>query len=451
MPHSNALHSRLRERGAYLCGPLARFALNSDRLSPLGARGGTRGRARPVVPQPVPQHRRARGRDAVRVRRGAAHHRGLRAAAAPFVRRRARAPRPATAHRGAARVALPPLPARRDGDDPRRQDRPADLAEPADHRGRPRALRAAAARDSPHDELTAPMRAGDPQLRSVHLVRDALPDGCRSRRRDAGPRHRASARAPPATTASASRCSTQLRRDGVRRRTSSCVRADEDGALVPLLETPRAVVIVDAVLGSPPGRVVELAPADLVARRRPRRSRRHGLGVPRRSSSRARSRRTAVTPSIRVVGVTIERPARYAQASRRRSPPRCRRGRARARAGRRRRCTSPRSRAGSSTVVLAAPPKPGARTCVGARLDRRDRDALGTRASRSTSPPTRAARRPKGRASSSGWCTSRRAAGPAGDTTRPTTTCSSARPAAAPTASCSADRRRPRRARGRVA
>jgi len=33
--HSTALHSRLRERGAYLCGPLARYALNSAKLSPL--------------------------------------------------------------------------------------------------------------------------------------------------------------------------------------------------------------------------------------------------------------------------------------------------------------------------------------------------------------------------------------------------------------------------------
>jgi sulfhydrogenase subunit alpha len=32
---SNALHSRLRERGTYLCGPLARFALNHEWLSPL--------------------------------------------------------------------------------------------------------------------------------------------------------------------------------------------------------------------------------------------------------------------------------------------------------------------------------------------------------------------------------------------------------------------------------
>jgi coenzyme F420-reducing hydrogenase alpha subunit len=35
VPHSNALHSRLRAGGAYLCGPLARYALNASHLSPL--------------------------------------------------------------------------------------------------------------------------------------------------------------------------------------------------------------------------------------------------------------------------------------------------------------------------------------------------------------------------------------------------------------------------------
>lgn len=32
MPHSTALHSLLKRRGAYLVGPLARYALNFDRL-----------------------------------------------------------------------------------------------------------------------------------------------------------------------------------------------------------------------------------------------------------------------------------------------------------------------------------------------------------------------------------------------------------------------------------
>jgi coenzyme F420-reducing hydrogenase alpha subunit len=33
VPYSTALHARLRDRGAYVCGPLARFNLNFDRLS----------------------------------------------------------------------------------------------------------------------------------------------------------------------------------------------------------------------------------------------------------------------------------------------------------------------------------------------------------------------------------------------------------------------------------
>ncbi|HEY1348145.1 MAG TPA: Ni/Fe hydrogenase subunit alpha [Ktedonobacteraceae bacterium] len=35
VPYSTALHSRIKERGAYLTGPLARYNLNFDRLSPL--------------------------------------------------------------------------------------------------------------------------------------------------------------------------------------------------------------------------------------------------------------------------------------------------------------------------------------------------------------------------------------------------------------------------------
>jgi coenzyme F420-reducing hydrogenase alpha subunit len=34
VPHSNALHCRVRGRGSYLAGPRARFNLNLDRLSP---------------------------------------------------------------------------------------------------------------------------------------------------------------------------------------------------------------------------------------------------------------------------------------------------------------------------------------------------------------------------------------------------------------------------------
>ena len=35
VPHSTALHSSLRERGSYLVGPMARYALNGEELSPL--------------------------------------------------------------------------------------------------------------------------------------------------------------------------------------------------------------------------------------------------------------------------------------------------------------------------------------------------------------------------------------------------------------------------------
>ena len=37
VPHSTALHSTIKGRGSYLVGPLARFNLNRDRLSPLAA------------------------------------------------------------------------------------------------------------------------------------------------------------------------------------------------------------------------------------------------------------------------------------------------------------------------------------------------------------------------------------------------------------------------------
>ncbi|MBI3596426.1 MAG: Ni/Fe hydrogenase subunit alpha [Nitrospirae bacterium] len=35
IPHSHALHSRFKNRGAYLVGPIARYSLNFDRLSPI--------------------------------------------------------------------------------------------------------------------------------------------------------------------------------------------------------------------------------------------------------------------------------------------------------------------------------------------------------------------------------------------------------------------------------
>lgn len=85
--HSTALHSRLDGR-LHLTGSLARFAISGRIAVAAGVGGGGRGGARRSargrgVPQSVPVHPGARGRDRVRRRRGAAHHRRLRAARAP--------------------------------------------------------------------------------------------------------------------------------------------------------------------------------------------------------------------------------------------------------------------------------------------------------------------------------------------------------------------------------
>jgi coenzyme F420-reducing hydrogenase alpha subunit len=52
VPHSNALHSRLRARGTYLVGPLARYALNRDRLSPLAREAADEAGLGPVCRNP---------------------------------------------------------------------------------------------------------------------------------------------------------------------------------------------------------------------------------------------------------------------------------------------------------------------------------------------------------------------------------------------------------------
>jgi coenzyme F420-reducing hydrogenase alpha subunit len=50
--HSNALHSHIKERGAYLVGPLARFALNFDKLSPLAREAAHAAGIAPVCTNP---------------------------------------------------------------------------------------------------------------------------------------------------------------------------------------------------------------------------------------------------------------------------------------------------------------------------------------------------------------------------------------------------------------
>ncbi len=50
--HSNALHSVIKERGAYFVGPLARYNLNFDRLPPLAQEAAREARLSPVVRNP---------------------------------------------------------------------------------------------------------------------------------------------------------------------------------------------------------------------------------------------------------------------------------------------------------------------------------------------------------------------------------------------------------------
>ena len=50
VPHSNALHSTLKEQGPYFVGPLARYNLNFDRLSPLAQEAAREAGLGPGVP-----------------------------------------------------------------------------------------------------------------------------------------------------------------------------------------------------------------------------------------------------------------------------------------------------------------------------------------------------------------------------------------------------------------
>ncbi len=74
---STALHARLRDGGSYLVGPLARYNLNFDRLSPAVQAAARAAGLGCDLREPVPEHRRARGRGAARLRGGAADHRRL--------------------------------------------------------------------------------------------------------------------------------------------------------------------------------------------------------------------------------------------------------------------------------------------------------------------------------------------------------------------------------------
>ena len=75
--HSTALHARLLERGEYVLGPLARFTLNHDELTPVARDAAAAAGLSPGERNTVPIDRGSRGRDPARMRHGSGHHRSL--------------------------------------------------------------------------------------------------------------------------------------------------------------------------------------------------------------------------------------------------------------------------------------------------------------------------------------------------------------------------------------
>ncbi|WP_224246307.1 hydrogenase maturation protease [Hyalangium gracile] len=88
--------------------------------------------------------------------------------------------------------------------------------------------------------------------------------------------------------------------------------AAEPSALLPLLETPAPVVLVDAVLAAPPGEVLVLEPEELEQRGLSTMST-HGLGVAQAVALARVLSPAAVSPSIRIIGVSISPPGRFQQ------------------------------------------------------------------------------------------------------------------------------------------
>ena len=79
--------------------------------------------------------------------------------------------------------------------------------------------------------------------------------------------------------------------------------------LIPLLEAEERIVLVDAVLASPPGVVVELGPEELSSQA-PQPASSHGMGAAE-AIELARALSPGAVPHLRVVAITISRPDRY--------------------------------------------------------------------------------------------------------------------------------------------
>jgi hydrogenase maturation protease len=86
------------------------------------------------------------------------------------------------------------------------------------------------------------------------------------------------------------------------------VAASDPGELVGLLGGAETVIVVDAVVGAPPGDVLELLPED-VASRPPLPVSTHGIDLAQ-SIELARILNDGALPAIRIVGIGIAPPAR---------------------------------------------------------------------------------------------------------------------------------------------
>jgi hydrogenase maturation protease len=91
------------------------------------------------------------------------------------------------------------------------------------------------------------------------------------------------------------------------------VEARDASALISLLETPANVVIIDAAVAAQPGQVIELPAGELADRSvhdlHPVSS--HGLGIPQAIALVRQLSPSRISPSIRIVLITITRPVRY--------------------------------------------------------------------------------------------------------------------------------------------
>ena len=174
--HSTALHSRLRDGG----GPTSSARSLAGRWAATGCRRLAREAAAAVglgaVCRTRSGHPRARRGDPLRARRGAA------ASSTPTsrrTRRRSRSRRGPGVGYGWTEAPRGLLWHRyridEERHDPRREDRPADLAEPGERSSRTCARFVERHIDLRRRGAARALRVGDPQLRPVHLLLDAFP------------------------------------------------------------------------------------------------------------------------------------------------------------------------------------------------------------------------------------------------------------------------------------